>query len=160
MLSERITSSKRKPILWISGLALALKLAGLGSSAVGQESTPVLSPNGDPFGVLEKQRFVGTMKAEGDDTPDKDVFIFSDGTFKSKGCLEWGFSPAPYWVRRDANGIHFLSELTSPEHGTIRYEGVFDGKKLRGIAAWKKERWYWTLERDYLFEGKPSGIAH
>ena len=37
----------------------------------------------------------------------------------------------------------------------MRYEGVFDGTQIKGTAYWKKARWYWTLEREYLFQGKP-----
>lgn len=105
--------------------------------------------------MLDSRRFVGTLKAIGDSTPEEDGFAFKDGKFVSEGCLKWGFSPAPYWVRPDKDGLHFLSELSSPEHGTMRYEGVFDGTQIKGTAYWKKQRWYWTLEREYSFQGKP-----
>ena len=59
---------------------------------------------------IDGRKFVGTLKAKGDSVPDNDAFSFKDGKFVSEGRLKWGFSPAPYWVRRDKDGLHFLSE--------------------------------------------------
>jgi hypothetical protein len=105
---------------------------------------------------LEGRRFVGPFGAEGEKNPKQDAFTFKDGNFATASCLEWGFSPAPYWVRRDAKGLHFLAELKSPDHGTMRYEGVFDGGTLTVVGYWRKERWYWTVERTYRGEGRLS----
>ncbi len=101
-------------------------------------------------------QFIGPMGVEDETNPEEDVFTFKDGKFVSKSCAKWGFSPAPYWVRWDADGIHFLAELESEEHGKMRYEGVFDGNEMRVVAYWKKERWYWTIERTYRFRGRPA----
>jgi hypothetical protein len=103
---------------------------------------------------LEGLRFVGPFGAEGEKNPKQDAFMFKDGKFATASCLEWGFVPAPFWVRRGAKGLHFLAELKSPDHGTMRYEGVFDGTKLTVVGYWKKERWYWTIERTYRGEGR------
>jgi hypothetical protein len=105
---------------------------------------------------LEGIQFVGPFGAEKEVRPKEDTFTFKDGKFATGSCLEWGFVPAPYWVRRDEKGIHFLAELKSPEHGTMRYEGVFDGKELKVVGYWKKQRWYWTTERTYRGKGRPS----
>jgi hypothetical protein len=105
---------------------------------------------------LEGVQFVGPFGAEKETDPKMDTFTFKEGKFATGSCLEWGFVPAPYWIRRDANGLHFLAELESPEHGTMRYEGVFDGKELTVVGYWKKERWYWTTERTYRGKGQPT----
>lgn len=115
---------------------------------------PALADASKQSAALDGRRFVGTLKAKGDSPPDNDAYMFKDGKFVSEGCLKWGFSPARYWLRRDDDGLHFLAELSSPEHGTMRYEGVVDGKVIKGTAYWKKARWYWTLEREYSFQGK------
>ncbi len=106
---------------------------------------------------IGNKRFVGPMGVVGDPNPTEDVFIFKDGTFVSNSCLEWGFSPATYWVQKRADGLHFLAELTSPDHGKMRYQGVYDGSQIKGNVMWKKERWYWTIEREYRFTGRLSG---
>ena len=106
---------------------------------------------------IDDRRFVGPMGVVGEPDPSQDEFIFKDGTFVSRSCLDWGFSPAPYWVRKEADGLHFLAELTSPDHGQMRYQGVFDGQQIKGSVVWKKERWYWTIEREYRFTGRLAG---
>jgi len=105
---------------------------------------------------LEGVRFVGPFGAEDEANPKQDGFTFKDGKFATDSCLEWGFTPAPYWVRRAADGLHFLAELESPEHGTMRYEGIYNGQELAVVGYWKKERWYWTIERTYRGMGRPE----
>lgn len=134
----------------ISLMSLHLALAP-GTAA---QSTPYLTPVSPPTLQLDGLKFVGPFGAEGETNPKQDAFTFKDGRFSTASCLEWGFTPAPFWTRRDAQGLHFLAELTSPDHGTMRYEGVFDGKKLTVVGYWKKERWYWTVERTYRGEGR------
>lgn len=108
---------------------------------------------------LEGVRFVGPFGAEDETNPKQDGFTFKDGKFATDSCLEWGFTPAPYWVRQAADGLHFLAELESPDHGTMRYEGVYDGKELTVVGYWRKERWYWTIERTYRGMGRLEGTV-
>lgn len=126
---------------------LCLLLAA-GPPALAQGSSSAMSSVPGSNG-LDNSRFVGPFFVEGEKDPPDETFTFENGKFHSASCLEWGFTPAPYWTRRDADGLHFLAELESPEHGTMRYQGVFDGKTLKATALWRKERWYWTLEREY-----------
>lgn len=114
-----------------------------------------IADDGSPsFLQLDNRRFIGPMGVKGDPNPANDEFMFEDGKFVSKSCLEWGFSPARYWVRNEKDGLHFLAELTSRDHGEMRYEGVFDGQQIKGKVMWKKERWYWTIQREYRFTGR------
>lgn len=154
MAGHQRVSGSRWPLLVALGLLFSVQQLSDGPHALAQDRSLAPGTN-QPSTELDGQRFVGTLKAQGDDVPDNDAFMFNDGKFVSEGCQKWGFSPAPYWVRRDRDGLHFLSELSSPEHGTMRYEGVFNGKELKGTAYWKKVRWYWTSEREYTFQGKP-----
>jgi hypothetical protein len=148
---------RRSPALFvvIIGIGLLLQVLVLGSAAVADETLPKLPPSVIE-NTLEGVRFVGPFGAEGEKEPKLDSFTFEDGRFSTASCLEWGFLPASYWLRRDADGLHFLAELKSPEHGTMRYEGVFDGKELTVVGYWKKERWYWTIERIYRGKGRPE----
>lgn len=104
---------------------------------------------------LEGMRFGGPFAVEGEASPSNDVLVFEDGLFWSRICLEYGFEPAHYWVRRDADGLRFRARAESPENGTIRFEGIFDGEELKATALWTKERWYWTIEQKFVFTGRP-----
>jgi hypothetical protein len=131
---------------------------GLGSAAIGQEAMPA-SDLPELKHELEGMQFVGPLVVGDQTDPSEDVLTFEDGQFSSQTCLEYGFAPAPYWVRSDDDGLHFRAELQNPQHGTIRFEGVFDGEEMLATALWTKERWYWTVEQDFRFAGRPSGQA-
>lgn len=139
----------------VFSIGLFLQAFTLCPVAMAQDASSKMQPHAIE-NDLEGIRFVGPFGAEGETGPKVDTFTFSDGKFATGSCLEWGFSPAPYWVRRGTNGLHFLAELESPEHGTMRYEGMFDGKELTVVGYWKKERWYWTIARTYRGKGRPA----
>lgn len=107
--------------------------------------------------TLQDIKLVGPLAIEGEVVPPDDVLTFKDGMFSSRTCRRFGFAPAPYWVRRDSDGLHFRATLQSPESGTIRFDGVFDGKQMRATAQWTKERWYWTVEQTIRFTGRIAG---
>jgi len=102
---------------------------------------------------LENKRFVGPLGIEGEAHPPNDMLTFSDGRFTSEICRQYGFRPASYWVRQDDAGVRFRTELHSPDNGTIRFDGVYDGEELHATAVWTKERWYWTVEQKFVFTG-------
>jgi hypothetical protein len=147
-----------RPVLAVVCIGLFLNFVAYDPVATAQDKASA-RPAQAIENSLEGARFVGPFGAEGEVNPEEDAFTFKDGKFSTASCLEWGFTPAPYWVRRDGNGLHFLAELKSPEHGTMRYEGVFDGKELTVVGYWKKERWYWTIERTYRGKGRPKEKA-
>jgi hypothetical protein len=101
------------------------------------DSTKV--PSVDWTQTFDGMRFQGPFRVKGESNPREDIFTFEDGKFFTEGCLEWGFKPAPYWLRRSAEGIHFLAVLESPENGTMSYEDVFDGNELKAKAFWKPD---------------------
>lgn len=138
--------------------AVCWSLLGPGPVAIEQEAArhPALP---ELRQGLQGMRFAARLRLEDDPDPQKEILSFADGRFTSRLCRRYGFPPAPYWVRRDADGLHFLAELRNPENGTIRFEGVFDGEEMQATALWTKERWYWTLEQKLFFEGRPVGQA-
>jgi hypothetical protein len=142
----------------VLGMGLLFCPSMTGSAAFAQDVLTKPAAATEQAGISGKQ-FVGPFGVEDERAPKQDTFTFKDGTFVTASCLEWGFSPAPYWLRRDAQGIHFLAELESAEHGTMRYQGSFDGDKLSVVAYWKKARWYWTTERTYRGFGRPAAAA-
>lgn len=135
-----------------SGLAVSPDVAAQGATP--HAPAPTLSHD------LQGMRFRGPLGTDDETEPPDDILTFSGGKLSSKICLRYGFAPAPYWVRRDTDGLHFRAELHSPTSGTIRFDGVFDGGQLHARALWTKKRWYWTVEQRLLFTGRPVGAVH
>ncbi len=151
LFRARLSVATRRSLVLVFGLLCAVQAAAP-PPAHAQEAAALPAP-------LDGLRFVGPFGAEGERDPKQDTFTFKDGKFATASCLEWGFTPAPFWTRRDAKGLHFLAELKSPDHGTMRYQGTFDGKRLTVTGFWKKERWYWTVERTYHGSGRLPAAA-
>jgi hypothetical protein len=135
-------------------VAIYCGFAGPSPVAIGQEtsSKPALP---ELTHGLQGLRFIGPLAAGSNKKLGKEVLTFKDGKFSSQLCLKLGFAPAPYWVRRDAQGLHFEAELRSPERGTMKFVGVFDGEAMSATALWTKKRWYWTIEQTLHFTGRP-----
>jgi len=106
-----------------------------------------------PITVLDGEDFTGKVIPADRSETLPDDFIFRDGKFHSRACLEWGFEPGPYWVRIENGQVHFLARLTSDENGVITYRGTVDGAKLISSFEWVKPRWYWTMKRRFTFSG-------
>lgn len=144
-LSSRLAAAALAALCW--------SFAGAGAAAKGREADPGSASVALKHG-LQGARFVGSLRVEHQTVTDKEVLTFKDGEFSSSVCLKYGYPPAPYWVRRSGDGLHFLATLRNPENGTIRFKGVFDGETMRATALWTKERWYWTIEQTLVFTGR------
>jgi hypothetical protein len=128
---------------------------------------PALSASaqeGDSFSiavnVLDGHRFLGEFIPSGKTSGRSDEFIFSDGLFHSRECLEWGFLPGPYWIRVESGEVHFFAQLTSEENGIMTYEGSVVESEIDARIEWIKPRWYWTMRRDFNFRGhSASNVA-
>ncbi len=105
-------------------------------------------------GILDGRSFVGQLKSvDGANTLD-DTLHFSEGHFWSSGCTKCSFMPGSYWTRQNGAAIEFQGVLESPERGRFTYQGsVVDGR-VEAKIHWIRERWYWTVDRDYVFEGR------
>ena len=104
-------------------------------------------------GVLDGLSFEG-MFGPAERSPDKaDVLYFRDGLFWSKICVPCGFPPGPYRARRTDEGIQFEGVLESPDRGRFLYSGLVKDGRLVAQVNWRKERWYWTIDKDFRFEG-------
>lgn len=121
---------------------------------VAQQAESSDNPGPSPtLGPLDGMHFVGDFGPEGGPGDLKEALYFDDGKFWSKNCIPCGFPPKPYWVRFVDDDIHFHGTLESSERGRFRYEGVISGKQLSVRINWRRERWYWTIDRDFWFEG-------
>lgn len=104
-------------------------------------------------GRLDGMRFVGTFAPEGQPADRKDTLFFSDGHFWSANCVPCGFAPGPYSARAVGDAIHFHGEMKSAERGKFTYVGVVRDGRLSAKIHWHKDRWYWSIDRDFRFEG-------
>lgn len=106
----------------------------------------------DPVsGPLDGMVFAGKFGDPGATGRDDKLF-FNNGKFWSAICIRCGFEPGDYWVRKVGGSIHFRGEQRS-ERGTFIYTGKVTGEKIRVDVNWTKNRWYWKIDRDLVFEG-------
>jgi len=104
-------------------------------------------------GVLDGKEFVGPTGEKGKKADHEDVLRFSDGTFTSSACFQYGFTGGPYTATVDGDAIHFQAETISPTHGKMVWEGTLEDGTLEVTYTWTKERWLWTTVREYWFTG-------
>lgn len=110
-------------------------------------------------GVLDGLIFAGQLKSvDGTNTLD-DTLHFSEGHFWSSGCIKCSFMPGDYWTRRNGEAVEFHGVLESPERGRFTYRGTVVAGRLEAKIHWLRERWYWTVDRDYVFEGSVDDAA-
>lgn len=148
---------KRKLTL---ALAAAAAIAILGAyswesgRAVHAESAPAESLDGE--GVLDGLTFFGVLGPSGGEQNVEDTWIFDKGLFLSMECLRRCDYPArPYFSREKDGAIEFVSETECPnKNATIYWRGRIEGETIRGEFIWIVERWYWTIEKTFQFEGE------
>jgi len=105
--------------------------------------------------ILDGMTFIGELGPKGKPADVKDTFVFEDGNFVSKECeARCKFPARPYFIRHVGNTIEFISETRCPyKDAKIIWRGSVDGKKIKGVYHWRSERWYWTIEKEFWFEG-------
>ena len=57
----------------------------------------------------------------------------------------------------EADGVD-KTEFISESHclykdAKIVWRGTINGDTLKGVSSWTVKRWYWTIERNLIFEG-------
>lgn len=117
-------------------------------------AAPAELPDG-ASSVLDGRTFHGRIGHAGEEAFAEDEWMFEDGSFMSEKCIECGYANSPYWVRFEQDGVRFLSESKCPvTDATIVWQGVVTGDRIEGTFTWTKERWYWTVEREFWFSGR------
>lgn len=121
-------------------------------------SSPTLSgatEDNSAHGQLDGMAFKGMLgPLENRDVPD--VLYFKDGKFWSQSCTQLGFAPAPYWTRIVGNEVEFRGFLDSPERGRFSFLGRVNKDHAKVDINWRRDRWYWSIERQMRFEGTLS----
>ena len=103
--------------------------------------------------ALDGQSFKGMFGPPDGSSDRADELHFRDGRFWSKNCVPCGFLPGPYRAWVTAEGTRFEGVLQSPERGRFLYQGLVKDGKVYARLNWRKERWYWTIDKDFRFEG-------
>jgi hypothetical protein len=104
-------------VLWICGL---LTVAGARPAAAA--------------GDLDGQTYTG-MIGESGKAGDPDNFIFTDGTFRSTACDQYGYSEAPYTVTEDDGKTTFSSTTVNKGGATMAWHGTVTGNAIEGTAV-------------------------
>lgn len=121
------------------------------------EKQPALSPiPSSQIFTLDGKTFSGELGLLGEPASSTDLLAFNDGMFISKECeRKCGYTEGIYWVRPIDDGIEVLSETPCLEaDATIVWRGVVKGDKIEGTFTWTSKRWYWTIEKEFWFNGK------
>lgn len=104
--------------------------------------------------LLDGKIFAGQFGKQGHKAEGTDKLIFTQGTFHSTDCDQYGFDVAAYTAHRDGDGITFAAEISSAEEGTIKWQGTAKGDVIEATFTWHKKRWYWTdINQEYWFKG-------
>ena len=105
--------------------------------------------------LLDGMTFSGELGPLGKPADVQDTLVFADGTFVSTECdRRCGYPPAPYFVRRVEDKIEFTSESQClHKDATLVWRGTVDDGTIKGRLRWSAHRWYWTIEKEFWFEG-------
>lgn len=137
--------------LAVASLILTLALLAPGPVR-SEEDEPAAIPVSSR-GPLDGLSFEGMFGPPDGSSDRADVLYFSDGHFWSENCVPCGFLPGPYRARQTEEGIRFEGLLKSPDRGRFRYTGLVKDGRVMAQINWRKERWYWTIDKDFRFEG-------
>jgi hypothetical protein len=142
-------SNRRLWVARLAALCLTATMPIMGVANSGPEDAPMR-------GDLDGKMFVGTFAPADGASGRQDALSFRDGYFWSGVCVPCGFEPTIYWVRMVGDEIHFRGEMASAESGRFAYSGVVNGNRLVATVDWRKDRWYWSIRRQFRFEGDLS----
>ncbi len=120
------------------------------------------TPEGDSLideivpGPLDGMVFEGALGPDGKPKDIADSFVFANGMFVSKECeLKCKYPARPYYVRVNQDKTEFISETRCPyKDAKIVWRGTVEGDRIKGKAIWVINRWYWSYEYTFEFEGK------
>jgi hypothetical protein len=143
-------------LLLVAGVVFAMAVGTFKFALRPAQVTSVGTP-AEVSGTLDGNDFAGVLKSADGSIVLDDTLHFRGGYFWSAGCVRCGFLPGEYWTRRTPDAFEFRGVLGSSERGLFTYEGRIENGVVHAEINWKRVRWYWTVERQYVFDGELSG---
>lgn len=152
-----------KQTKFVLAIGVLVAVLAAGGIVFFQAAKPVLAKKSETTvvegsGVLDGMTFSSELGPVGEPANVKDFLIFENGMFVSKECeRRCDYPPAAYFVRRVGASIEFVSEThCSANDATIVWRGTVDDESgtINGMFTWTSTRWYWTIEKEFWFEGR------
>jgi hypothetical protein len=100
----------------------------------------------------------GSTGTVGMDAHHNDELVFEDGRFHSKQCAKIGFQKSTFHIERDGQVVRFSAVSVSSNYGTLTWKGSIRDGIVEAHYVWKKERLFWTIEREYWFSGEVDNV--
>jgi hypothetical protein len=85
-------------------------------------------------GDLDGSTYAG-MVGESGKAGDPDNFIFTNGTFRSTACDQYGYTEAPYTVAEDGGKTTFSATTINKGGATMAWHGTISGDTIEGTAV-------------------------
>jgi len=104
--------------------------------------------------------YSGTTGTIGMGAHHEDQLIFTNGTFRSRECEKIGFNRSSFEFTLSPEASTFSAVTVSERHGTLTWHGVIRDGQIEAHYVWKKERLFWTIERQYWFRGNIDNARH
>jgi len=92
-------------------------------------ATPVVAA-----GSLDGKTYTGMIGKTGE-TGDPDNFIFTDGTFRSTACDQYGYTAAPYNVMEEDGKTVFSSTTENSGGNAMAWKGTVNGDAVEGTVV-------------------------
>lgn len=107
-------------------------------------------------GVLDGLTFISELGLAGKPADVNDRLVFQNGLFVSTECdRRCGYPAQPYFARHVGEGVEFVSNARClHKDASIVWRGTVEEETIRGTFTWTVHRWYWTIEKEFWFEGK------
>jgi hypothetical protein len=152
-------------LLYITGTVL-LFWSPAGSTAASSDDAQAALPavtHSVQIPILDGKSFSGELGLLGEAASSTDLLEFRDGIFISRECeRKCGYTEGIYWLRPADDGIEVMSETPCLESdATIVWRGTVKDDKIEGTFTWTSKRWYWTIEKEFWFNGVlvDSGVS-
>jgi len=142
---------------WLLILTVSLFVTGIGDARAGnmrRQGSPTINVD-QPPGPLDGRSFTGEFGPIGKSSNGTDTWVFQNGSFSSKSCLECGFPQSVYSSESRSGEIDFKTTTSCPvSDAEIVWEGTVNGGEIEGVFTWTKKRWYRTVRKRFWFKGR------
>jgi hypothetical protein len=112
-------------------------------------TTAAAEDRAESAGLLDGKVFEGEMGKTGDQTGDKDEFVFQHGKFASTACVQYGFDEAPYVATEQDGVVSFTCEVKNARGETMSWKGVLNAGGIEGTALYQTAK----DQTEYWFKG-------